>query len=229
MLLCVPATAGAATYPAGFEEQTIVAGLNQPTGTAWAPDGRMFVIEKGGLLKVVPAGGSTATTVQDLDLRNEVNSAQRPRPARDRGGQQLCLQRIRIPALHLRAGAVDCRTAAGRMASRLDRVQISASNAAVSRTTILGTRDRSLGVCPAPNNGGRLYSVRRRSPTRSAASARRRTAPFGWEVATRPATAAVDPLAFRTYDPQSMAGKIMHIDRNGRGLPGHPFCPANTT
>ena len=64
ILLCVPATAGAATYPAGFEERTIVAGLNLPTGIAWAPDGRMFVIEKGGLLKVVPAGGSTATTVR---------------------------------------------------------------------------------------------------------------------------------------------------------------------
>ena len=57
ILLCVPATAGAATYPAGFEERTIVSGLNLPTGIAWAPDGRMFVIEKGGLLKVVPAGG----------------------------------------------------------------------------------------------------------------------------------------------------------------------------
>ena len=38
----------------------------------------------------------------------------------------------------------------------------------------------------------------------------------------------MDPLAFRTYDEQSMAGKILHIDRNGHGLPGHPFCPANT-
>ena len=37
----------------------------------------------------------------------------------------------------------------------------------------------------------------------------------------------VDPLAFRTYNTQSMAGKIMHIDRNGQGLPGHPFCTAN--
>ena len=37
----------------------------------------------------------------------------------------------------------------------------------------------------------------------------------------------VDELALRTYDTQSMAGKIMHIDRNGNGLTGHPFCPAN--
>ena len=25
-----------------------------------------------------------------------------------------------------------------------------------------------------------------------------------------------------------MAGKILHVDRDGRGLPGHPFCPSNT-
>ncbi len=36
-----------------------------------------------------------------------------------------------------------------------------------------------------------------------------------------------DPLAFRTYDEQSMAGKIVHVDRNGNGLPGHSFCPAD--
>ena len=47
---------GAATYPTGFEEQTIVTGLSRPTTVAWAPDGRMFVAEKDGALKVVAAG-----------------------------------------------------------------------------------------------------------------------------------------------------------------------------
>lgn len=37
----------------------------------------------------------------------------------------------------------------------------------------------------------------------------------------------VDPLAFRTYDERSMAGKIFHVDRDGHGLPGHPFCPGD--
>ena len=30
------------------------------------------------------------------------------------------------------------------------------------------------------------------------------------------------------YDEQSFNGKIIHVDRNGNGLPGHPFCPADT-
>ncbi len=33
--------------------------------------------------------------------------------------------------------------------------------------------------------------------------------------------------AFRVQDPQSLAGKILHVDREGRGLPGHPFCPSD--
>jgi PKD repeat protein len=40
-----------------------------------------------------------------------------------------------------------------------------------------------------------------------------------------------DANTYRPYDETSYAGKIMHIDRNGNGLPNHPFCPqdANLT
>lgn len=36
------------------------------------------------------------------------------------------------------------------------------------------------------------------------------------------------PNPFRPLDPRSLAGKVLHVDRNGRGLPGHRFCPATT-
>jgi hypothetical protein len=35
----------------------------------------------------------------------------------------------------------------------------------------------------------------------------------------------LDQNSFRAQDEQSFAGKIIHIDRSGHGLPGHPFCP----
>ena len=54
--------AGAATYPAGFEERTVASGLTGPVGAAWTPDGRMLVIEKAGVLKIFPAGSSTGAT-----------------------------------------------------------------------------------------------------------------------------------------------------------------------
>ena len=73
-LACAAAgTARAATYPAGFEERTIVSGLTGPVGVAWTPDGRMLVIEKAGRLKVAnPAAGSAPATM--LDISGRVNS-----------------------------------------------------------------------------------------------------------------------------------------------------------
>ena len=35
----------------------------------------------------------------------------------------------------------------------------------------------------------------------------------------------MDPGALRTFDEQSLSGKIIHVDRQGKGLAGHPFCP----
>jgi glucose/sorbosone dehydrogenase/PKD domain-containing protein len=34
----------------------------------------------------------------------------------------------------------------------------------------------------------------------------------------------VDPASLRAENPQSLAGKVLHIARDGRGLPRHPFC-----
>ena len=46
-------TAGAATLPAGFSETRVATGLLSPTAMAIAPDGRVFVAQKGGALRVV--------------------------------------------------------------------------------------------------------------------------------------------------------------------------------
>ena len=35
----------------------------------------------------------------------------------------------------------------------------------------------------------------------------------------------MDAGALRTFDEQSLSGKIIHVDRQGKGLAGHPFCP----
>jgi glucose/arabinose dehydrogenase len=50
-LLWIPA--GAATLPSGFSETRVATGLLSPTAMAVAPDGRIFVAEKGGALRVV--------------------------------------------------------------------------------------------------------------------------------------------------------------------------------
>jgi glucose/arabinose dehydrogenase/PKD repeat protein len=44
--------AGAATLPAGFSESVVFSGLTNPTVVRFAPDGRVFVAEKRGVIKV---------------------------------------------------------------------------------------------------------------------------------------------------------------------------------
>ena len=46
------ASAGAVTTPPGFTAAPIITGLQQPTAMVFAPDGRLFVLEKAGAVRV---------------------------------------------------------------------------------------------------------------------------------------------------------------------------------
>ena len=60
--------------PDGFAEIPIAEGLADPTALAYAPDGRMFIAEKAGRVRVVsPAGALAATPV--IDIRDHVATA----------------------------------------------------------------------------------------------------------------------------------------------------------
>jgi glucose/arabinose dehydrogenase len=51
-ILAAPGAAPAATYPPGFSEQVVFSGHVNPTAIRFASDGRVFVAEKSGLVKV---------------------------------------------------------------------------------------------------------------------------------------------------------------------------------
>jgi glucose/arabinose dehydrogenase len=55
-LLFSPGAAPAASVPAGFTDQTIAGGLSAPTAMAFLPDGRLFVCQQGGAVRVVKNG-----------------------------------------------------------------------------------------------------------------------------------------------------------------------------
>src|SRR6476661_29995 len=55
LLLSIPSLQSA-TYPSGFSEALVVTGLANPTSMAFAPDGRLFVCEQGGSLRVIKNG-----------------------------------------------------------------------------------------------------------------------------------------------------------------------------
>jgi glucose/arabinose dehydrogenase len=66
-LVCAAAVAAvapagwAATLPIGFQETLIATGLAKPTAMALAPDGRIFICQQGGQLRVIKNGALLAT------------------------------------------------------------------------------------------------------------------------------------------------------------------------
>jgi glucose/arabinose dehydrogenase len=229
LLVCV-SSASATDLPAGFGETDVVVGnLNAPTAVAYAPDGRIFMTEKGGRVMVANPGSTTPTTL--LDIEDKVNDYS------DRGmlgiatdadfasnGFLYLLYVVELNPLIPDSDAP--------MVSRLTRVTVRPNNTLAlpvgssnPETVILGKDSSS--PCPVPDN------------TRDCI-----TADFFWHtigtVRSDPSDGTlwlgsgdshndpVDNHTWRPYDENSFAGKIIHIDRDGRGLPNHPFCPNDT-
>ena len=65
--------AGGAVLPTGFQEQTVFTGLTQPTALRFASDGRIFVAEKSGIVKVFDGLADPTPTVF-ADLRTNVHN-----------------------------------------------------------------------------------------------------------------------------------------------------------
>jgi glucose/arabinose dehydrogenase len=65
--------AAAASLPPGFQEEIVFAGLTQPTAVRFSSDGRVFVAEKSGLVKVFDNLSDTTPTVF-ADLRTQVHN-----------------------------------------------------------------------------------------------------------------------------------------------------------
>ena len=56
LLLAISGTVNGATLPGGFVETRVATGLSSPTAMAFAPDGRVFVTQQGGALRVIRNG-----------------------------------------------------------------------------------------------------------------------------------------------------------------------------
>ena len=71
--LGMAAAAEAATYPPGFTERTVFSGLTNPSAIRFAADGRVFVAEKSGLVKVFDSLEDPQPDVF-ADLRTQVHN-----------------------------------------------------------------------------------------------------------------------------------------------------------
>jgi glucose/arabinose dehydrogenase len=68
-----PQNAQAATLPSGFQEVTVFSGLTNPTSIRFSPDGRVFVAEKSGIIKVFDSLTDTSPDVF-ADLRTNTHN-----------------------------------------------------------------------------------------------------------------------------------------------------------
>jgi PKD repeat protein/glucose/arabinose dehydrogenase len=230
LLVLIPGAA-ATTLPSGFAEVNLVAGggLSAPTAVAYAPDGRMFIAEKAGRVKVVNPGSSTAIPL--LSITSKVNHFS------DRGLLGIEVDTdfesngfLYLLYVHELSPATPDTSAP--MVSRLTRVTVRPDNMLVlpegstdPETVILG-KD-SNGPCPTPDNTRdcitsdfywHAIGTVRSDPTDGTL----------WVGSGDSHNDPVDGLTWRPYNEHTFAGKIMHIDREGRGLPNHPFCPNDT-
>jgi glucose/arabinose dehydrogenase len=56
ILIGLPLLASATILPAGFQEDLVVYGLRYPVAAEYAPDGRLFILEKGGTIRIFNNG-----------------------------------------------------------------------------------------------------------------------------------------------------------------------------
>ncbi|MBI1851382.1 MAG: PQQ-dependent sugar dehydrogenase [Planctomycetes bacterium] len=203
-LICVSMSpAFAVDLPPGFEEDLVASELARPTSMAISPDGRIFIAEKGGRVRVVTPSGTLlpapflTVAVTDLGDRGILGIALDPQFLENGFVYINYVTQIRPPG-------------ATRPESVLERVSRFTANGDVARVgsehvLLDGIPSDSLSHC-----GGALA--------------------FGPDgmlfVSTGDASHfhGVDTFALRTQDIDSLNGKILRIDpATGDGLPDNPF------
>lgn len=223
LLACLHGSAAAAVLPAGFETRTLASGLDAPVAMTWAPDGRLFVAEFAGRVRTVVGGELLPEPL--IDISDHVNGAV------DRGLVGIAVDsdfetNHYLYLLYVHEEGSTPRN--GAKSARLTRVVVRPDNTVANpsdpETVILG-RDAA-EPCPPPSNEVDCIPADAISHTVGSV----RADPDGtlW-VGSGDATPAqtTHENALRTYDTTSYAGKILHVDREGRGLPDHPFCPSD--
>lgn len=200
-MLALPAPLEAHGVLRGFVDERLVGGFTLPVTFVRLPDGRLLVAEKAGVVRVVKGGVVLPDAF--LDIRSRVNDYW------DRGLLGLAAD----PEFSTNAFVYlfyvhddDPLTYSGPKTSRVIRVTASGDTADLATELVL------LSGLPADSpshDGGAL-----------------RFGPDGmlW-ITTGDAASfnAVDPLALRTQQLDSFAGKLLRVDRVGRGLADNPF------
>ena len=223
-LLSAPAAAHAdIDLPDGFATVTLASGLWDPTAFAYAPDGRIFVAEKARRVRVV------RPRLARRRARCSTSAATSPSPATAGCSASQSTSRTSRPTAGCTCSTPTTptrRNSEAEKTARLTRITVNPTTRSRSPETVLLGRHRA-APCPPPTNT--VDCIPSTSNSHSIGTVR--AAPDGtlWVGSGDGADYnAMDPAALRTFDEHSLSGKILHVDRNGHGLPGHAFCPGET-
>lgn len=203
------------SLPADLSATEVAKGFTFPTDLAFLPDGRLLVAEKNGLISAVAKDGKA--TLPFLDLRQKVNSTL------FRGIMDVTVDPdfVAHPFVYVTYTS----TGAGRSSTsptviRVGRFKVVGGQAVVdSQRVILGTA----GVTSC-------FSVARKADCLPSEvdhdGAGVAFAPDGTLfIATGDGGGKeqVEPTAFLAQSLDTLGGKLLHVDRNGNGLPSNPY------
>jgi glucose/arabinose dehydrogenase len=222
-LLAVPAaTQAAPSLPNGYSLTPVADGLNYPTNTAWLPDGTMLISEKAGTVRTVRGGTLQPTPV--IDISSSTNDFW------DRGliGLAVDPQFTSNRYIYLmRTYENNAADYAGTKSGQLVRVTLNADATAMvpgSLTVILGKST------PASCEDVAVTADCLPADSASHTVGDVMFAPDGTIFATTGDGAnfhEVDARSLRSQNLDSLAGKLLHVDRNGKGIAGNPFYTGN--
>jgi glucose/arabinose dehydrogenase len=224
LVVLVSASAAASAdpaLPAGFSKVTVATGLWDATGFAYTPDGRVIIIEKRGRVAVAHPGSQATKTLIDIGDHVAVDG--------DRGllGVAVDPQFATNHYVYLLYTYDDGSDLHAPKTSRLTRIQVNPDDTVANPTdpeTVLLGKDGDVAPCPQPDND--LDCIPSNSDSHSIGTVRAAADGTLWVGSGDGQNYnTADPQALRTFNEASMSGKILHIDSNGHGLPGHPFCP----
>jgi glucose/arabinose dehydrogenase len=202
-----------------FDVLTLASGFRKPTSVDFLPDGTMLVSQKAGRIFSVSPGGVKS---QLLDLSKEIPNG------RERGLGDLAVasdfatsRRVYLSYTYL----ANPSRPDGPQAMRITYIKLNPddtlANPGSPETVVLG-KDATNACPPVSNLLDCPPSINTTHQGGKVISDQDGTLWVSWGESNLPSNPGKQ--VFRAYNPASTAGKILHVDANGNGLPNHPFC-----
>jgi glucose/arabinose dehydrogenase len=210
-------TSGDITLPAGFSAHVVAADLVTPTDFDFLPDGRILVAERSGLVKLLDSRGAPLGTALDLRKRTNIYGF--------RGMMAVAVDPDFVHNRYVYVSYTPRPKGAPSTAATPTRLEVSRftmrGDRAEGERVLIGTRSNAAGNCVGlPSSADCIPSVVDHIGTGIAfaddGTLFVSTGDGGGEE-------HVEKVAFGSQDLDALNGKVLHVSRDGLGIPSNPF------